>query len=236
MLVLAVHFATGLASIVAGTVAIAVRKGGTLHKSSGMIFTWAMLALGLTAAGIGAYERQPGQVFGGLLAAYLVYTGTTTVKPFPVIGARLDVALMILAFLLGAAMWYGAANEWLDPSMEVVGRPRVIPPLVAGTILILAVIGDFRTWRSGGLRGSRRLARHLWRMCFSLFVATGSFFLGQMKFIPEPVRIVPLLVVLAFAPIPVLLYWMWRVRLRARLHGLVIRSPEYIAPSLPRGR
>jgi hypothetical protein len=23
-------------------------------------------------------------------------------------------------------------------------------------------------------------------MCFGLFVATGSFFLGQMKFIPEP--------------------------------------------------
>jgi hypothetical protein len=59
-------------------------------------------------------------------------------------------------------------------------------------------------------------------MCFGLFVATGSFFLGQMKFIPEPVRIVPLLLVLAFAPILFLFYWMWRVRVRGRLSGIVL--------------
>ena len=69
----------------------------------------------------------------------------------------------------------------------------------------------------GGLRGTRRLARHLWRMCFGLFVATGSFFIGQMKFIPAPVRVVPLLFALGIAPLVVLLYWMWRVRLRGYL-------------------
>jgi hypothetical protein len=63
-------------------------------------------------------------------------------------------------------------------------------------------------------------------MCFGLFVATGSFFLGQMKFIPEPVRIVPLLLVLAFAPIVVLVYWMWRVRVRGRLTGIVVRATQ----------
>jgi hypothetical protein len=63
-------------------------------------------------------------------------------------------------------------------------------------------------------------------MCFALFIATGSFFLGQMKFIPEPVRIVPLLLVLAFAPIPFLGYWMWRVRVRGRLSGIVIGATQ----------
>jgi hypothetical protein len=62
-------------------------------------------------------------------------------------------------------------------------------------------------------------------MCFGLSVATGSFFLGQMKFIPEPVRIVPPLLVLAFAPIVFLIYWMWRVRGRGRLTGRA-RSPS----------
>ena len=112
--------------------------------------------------------------------------------------------------------------EWLDPTAEVVGRPRVVPPLVIGTVMLLAAIGDLRAIRTGGLRGSRRLARHLWRMCFGLFVATGSFFLGQMKFIPEPIRIVPLLLVLAFAPILFLSYWMWRVRVRGSLAGIVV--------------
>jgi hypothetical protein len=47
-----------------------------------------------------------------------------------------------------------------------------------------------------------------------------------MKFIPEPVRIVPLLLVLAFAPILFLFYWMWRVRVRGRLAGIVTGAIE----------
>lgn len=221
-LALAVHFAAGLVSIAAGSIALAVAKGGRLHKQSGVVFTWAMIVLGLTAAGIGVYENRPGQVFGGLLAAYLVFTAMTTVKPLPGIGQRVNVALMVLAFGYGAASVYGGVTEWLDPTVRVIGRPRVVPPLVIGSVMLLAAIGDLRAVRSGGLRGSRRLARHLWRMCFALFVATGSFFLGQMKFVPEPVRIVPLLLVLGFAPIVFLFYWMWRVRVRGRMSGIIV--------------
>jgi len=225
-LALAVHFAGGLVSIVAGTIALSVTKGGRLHKQSGLVFTSAMLVLGLTAAGIGTYENRPGQVFAGLIAAYLVLSAMTTVKPLPGIGQRFDVALMVLAFAYAAANLYAGVAEWLDPTVTVVGRPRVVPPLVGGTVILLAAIGDLRAIRAGGLRGSRRLARHLWRMCFGLFVATGSFFLGQMKFIPEPVRIVPLLLVLAFAPILFLFYWMWRVRVRGRLSGIVLAATQ----------
>ena len=225
-LALAIHFAAGLVSIVAGAIALSVAKGGRLHKQSGLVFTGAMILLGLTAAGIGTYENKPSQVSGGLVAAYLVFSAMTTVKPLPRIGRRFDVAVMILAFAYAAASLYGGVIEWLDPTVTVVGRPRVVPPLVVGTVILLAAIGDLRAIRAGGLRGSRRLARHLWRMCFALFVATGSFFLGQMKFIPEPVRIVPLVLVLAFAPIVFLFYWMWRVRVRGRLSGMVVAATQ----------
>ena len=216
-LALAVHFAAGLVSIVAGTIALAVAKGGRLHKQSGLIFTWAMVVLGLTAAGIGLYENRPGQVFAGLLAAYLVFSAMATVKSLPGIGQRFHVALMALAFACAVAMLFGGVTEWLDPAVKVVGRPRVVPPLIGGAVILLAAVGDLRAILAGGLRGSRRLARHLWRMCLGLFIATGSFFLGQVKFIPEPVRIMPLLLVIAFAPIVVLFYWMWRVRIRGYL-------------------
>lgn len=225
-LALLAHFAAGLVAIVAGAVALATAKGGRLHKRSGLVFTLAMVALGLSAAGIGAYERIPSQVFAGLLATYLVFTGMTTVKPLPGIGQRFDVALMVLAFAYAAVSLYGGVTEWLDPTIEVVGRPRVVPPLVIGTVILFAAVGDLRAIRAGGLRGSRRLARHLWRMCFGLFIATGSFFLGQMKFIPEPVRIVPVLLVLAFAPILFLVYWMWRVRVRGRLSGVIVGATQ----------
>jgi hypothetical protein len=223
-LALAVHFAAGLVSIIAGTIALSVGKGGRLHKQNGLVFTWGMIVLGLTAAGIGTYENRPGQVFAGLIAAYLVFSAMTTVKPLTGIGQPVNVALMLLAFAFAAASLYGGITEWLDPTVQVVGRPRVVPPLVGGTVIMLAAIGDLRAIRAGGLRGSRRLARHLWRMCFGLFIATGSFFLGQMKFVPEPVRIVPLLLVLAFAPILFLFYWMWRVRVRGRLSGIVVSA------------
>ena len=225
-LALAVHFAAGLVSIVAGAIALSAAKGGRLHKRSGLVFTWAMIGLGLTAAGIGMYENRPSQVFAGLVAAYLVVTAMTTVKPLPGIGRGIDVALMVLAFAYAAASLYGGVTEWLDPTVQVVGRPRVVPPLVIGSVILLAAVGDLRASRAGGLRGSRRLARHLWRMCFALFVATGSFFLGQMKFVPEPARIVPLLLVLALAPIVFLFYWMWRVRVRGRLAGIVVGAAE----------
>lgn len=223
---LAVHFTAGLLSIIAGAIALSVTKGGRLHKQSGLVFTWAMIGLGLTAAVIGTYEHIPSQVFAGLLAVYLVFSAITTVKPLPGIGQRVNFTLMVLAFAYAVASLYGGVTEWLDPTVEVVGRPRVVPPLVVGTVILLAAIGDLRAIRAGGLQGSRRLARHLWRMCFALFIATGSFFLGQMKFIPEPARIVPLLLVLAFAPIPFLLYWMWRVRVHGRLSGIVVVATE----------
>ena len=213
-LALAIHFGAGLVSIVAGTIALSANKGGRLHKQTGLVFTVSMVTLGITAAGIGLYENRPGQVFAGLLAAYLVFTAMSTVKPLPGIGPRFDVSLMALAFACAAVMLYGGMIEWLDPTVIVEGRPRVIPPLVGGTILILAATGDLRSIRAGGVRGRGRILRHLWRMCFGLFVATGSFFLGQMNFIPEPVRIVPLLLVLAFAPILFLFYWLWRVQVR----------------------
>ena len=106
-LALAVHFAAGLVSIVAGTIALSAAKGGRLHKQSGLVFTWATVVLGLTAAGIGTYENRPSQVFAGLIAAYLVFTAMTTVKPLPGIGRRLDVGMMVLAFAYAVASLYG---------------------------------------------------------------------------------------------------------------------------------
>lgn len=225
-LALAAHFAAGLVSIVAGAVALSAAKGGRLHRQGGLVFTWSMVALGLTAAGIGTYEDRPSQVSAGLVAGYLVISAMLTVRPATALGQRLSVILMVLAAASAAAMLYTGVTEWLDPAVKVVGRPRVVPPLVGGSIILLAAIGDLRAIYAGGLKGAPRLARHLWRMCFGLFVATGSFFLGQMKFIPGPVRIVPLLLVLAFAPLLFLFYWMWTVRIRGRLNGIVVGATQ----------
>jgi hypothetical protein len=106
------------------------------------------------------------------------------------------------------------------------------PPMffVFGSIALLAALGDGRMLlRADELRGPSRMVRHLWRMCFGLFLATGSFFLGQADEFPEALRIWPVLAVLALFPLVAMLYWVWRVRIRRSLRGLVGVDPNAAA-------
>ena len=58
-------------------------------------------------------------------------------------------------------------------------------------------------------------------MCFALFIANASFFLGQADEFPQWLRIRPLLASLALFPLALMGYWLWRVRARRSLRGLV---------------
>jgi uncharacterized membrane protein len=216
---LAFHFATGLVALVAGFLAVAATKGGTIHRRMGTVFLYSMIATGVTATGIALYEGQPGNT-GGVLIVYMVFTAFTAVKPLPGNNRALDIGLMTLAFVLAAVQYTFGFIALGRPGNHLDGVPAGMI-LFLGTVVLLAGIGDARMIRAGGLQGTRRLARHLWRMCFGLFIASGSFFIGQMKFIPEPIRIVPLVIGLGVAPLIVLLYWMWRVRLRQNLRGVL---------------
>ena len=218
-LTLVTHFGAALIALAAGTIALAVAKGGRLHKQSGIVFAWAMITTGILASVLSAYEGK--SVVGGIFACYLVFTATTTVKPLPRARRGVDVALMILAFAMAVALLASGVVVWQKPHHVLAGVPAGMI-LFLGTICLLAATGDLRMIREGGLRGTRRLARHLWRMCFGLFIATGSFFIGQAKFIPAPIRVMPLLFALGIAPLVILLYWMWRVRLRRRVSGLIL--------------
>lgn len=222
-LTLVSHFGVGLIALASGTIALAVAKGGRLHKKSGIVFTVAMIGLGLSAAVISAYEGKV--ITGGFFVVYLVFTAMTTVKPMPGSGRKLDIALMVLAFALAGEMLWSGFVVWGLPGHSFQGVPAGMI-FFLGTTCLLAAIGDVRMIREGALGGPRRLARHLWRMCFALFIATGSFFLGQMKFLPESMQSLPLMMVLGIAPLPILLYWMWRVRLRRRLRGLIVAPKE----------
>jgi hypothetical protein len=49
---------------------------------------------------------------------------------------------------------------------------------VFGFLAFFLAAGDVRMLLARSVSRAQRLARHLWRMCFALFVAAGSFFLG----------------------------------------------------------
>jgi hypothetical protein len=88
------------------------------------------------------------------------------------------------------------------------------------TVMLLAAAGDVRVMRFGAPRGGPRLARHLWRMCFALFIAAGSFFSIRervAKVLPEPFTTAPMRALAILLPFGAMFYWLWRVRRRRTL-------------------
>ena len=60
--------------------------------------------------------------------------------------------------------------------------------------------------------GRPRITGHIWYMCFGLFIATGSFFLGQQQVFLAFLRGSIFLMTLALLPFPLMIYRLFRVR------------------------
>lgn len=222
-----VHILAGSLSLACGYIALFAAKGAPLHRKAGMMFVYAMLTMCVAGTTIAAVRNVAPAINipAGLLTAYLVITSLTTVRP-PAAGSRwLDVGAMVVGLAVGlASLTFGfeaVANGGTRKGMPA------FPFFMFGVVGLLASLGDVRVIRSGALKGASRLARHLWRMSFALFIAALSFFIGQAKVIPKPIRIFPLLALPVLAVLVAMLYWLWRVRIRRSLRGLVgVRMPE----------
>ena len=84
---------------------------------------------------------------------------------------------------------HGGVEAFNSPGGFLNGVPFLMLFFLA-TVLILAAAGDVRVMRFGMPRGRPRLARHLWRMCFALFIAAGSFFSVRERVATSPSRAV----------------------------------------------
>ena len=154
-------------------------------------------------------------------------TALTTVRP-PLAGSPwLAPGLMLLALGVGLASLTFAVEAFAAGGKRN-GMPA-FPFVMFAVVGLLASAGDLRVMRTGVLRGAPRLARHLWRMCFALFIAALSFFIGQSKVFPAPIRILPLLALPVLVVLVTMFYWLWRVRIRRSLRGIVgVGIPEAV--------
>ncbi|WP_342316003.1 hypothetical protein [Lysobacter sp. FW306-1B-D06B] len=212
------HIAAGLTALAAGTVAVAARKGGTTHMAVGRGFCVAMLVLGITAAVLSPRKTPPESPVGGLMVCYFVVTAWMAAhrRGAPGWPERIACAgglLLGLAILAGAV----AAARAHVPNPA---PPGPVGLFVLGSLCLCAGLFDLRFVLRGALSPTQRITRHLGRMCFALFIATGSFFLGQQDVMPQAVRGSPVLIVLAVAPFGVLLFWLVRVRRSRRLPAM----------------
>ena len=209
---LVLHVAAGSLAILAGYVATAAAKGARLHRRAGMTFVYAMVVMGLSGFVVALMRDIQGSLTGGPLAAYFVITALTTVRPG---SRRVDLALIAVPLAVCVFGVLRAVESYAAGRASVDGVPNPMILLFAA-IALLAAIGDVRSLRVGGLTGSRRIARHLWRMCFAFWIATGSFFLGQMDEFPARLQNAALLALPALFPLLAMAWWLWRVRRPAR--------------------
>jgi uncharacterized membrane protein len=226
--ILPIHILAGLLALVFGYVALFARKGATLHRKSGRLFVQAMVAMSLSGALMAALTGSRVSVVAGLLTFYFVTTALLTVRRHPQNFRWIDRAAMLYALTVGVL----AFNTGLELLKS--GRPETGPMFIFGVVGVLAAAGDTRVIRAGGIQGPRRIARHLWRMCFAMWVAAASFFWGPPGRVPEAIRIPSLLAIAVLLPIVFMFYWLWRVRVRKNTSGLTgVRAASVAAFTSP---
>jgi hypothetical protein len=218
MTLLPLHIAAGGLAMILGYLALAAPKGATLHRRSGLLFVYAMLVMGFSGSILAIQKSWTNaNVLGGFMSAYFVVTALTTVRPVSIWTRRLNALALIVAIALFTAEICMGFKALANPGGTIDGAPYFMVFFIA-TIMLLAAAGDLRLRRrSSPLPPPARLSRHLWRMCFALFIAAGSFFSIRervAKILPEPlttpiVRALPIAVVFL-----AMFYWLWRVRVR----------------------
>ena len=209
------HVMAGLFALLSGAVALYALKGAKLHRQAGILFVYAMLVMSSTGAVMSVLHLNVGNIIAGVLTFYLVLTALLTVRRPSLEFHWIDRVAMLAALAVAlTAVTLGVAAV-----RSATGKMHGIPPPVYfmfGTVALLATLGDLRVMRAWRTQGGFRIKRHLWRMCFALFIATASFFLGPSQRLPpflrhSPLRPIPVLLVLA-----VMFFWLARVSYRRR--------------------
>jgi uncharacterized membrane protein len=224
-LILPAHILAGMLALGSGYVALLVTKGLPLHRRSGMFFVYAMVTMSLSGALMDVVKTASisVNVVAGLMTFYFVTTGLLTVRPRDNSSRTIESAGIVLAIVV-SLLAFGAGI-----AMAARGRPEAAPSFIFGLLGILGAAGDIRVLRAGGIEGPARLRRHLWRMCFAMWVAAASFFWGPPNRVPEVIRIPALQATAVLLPVGTMFYWLWRLRTRrASRHIVAVSAREAI--------
>lgn len=230
--ILLVHILGGTLGLVSGTAAVVFRKGSRKHIWAGRVFVGAMLTMSAGATYLAIVKHQNSNITGGILTFYLIMTAWLTARRRDGETSRWDWVAMLIPLTVGLLSWMAGINTLRSGRTSQDGVP-VGMTFFMGTVCLLAATGDVRMLVGGGVSGAKRLARHLWRMCYGLFIAAGSFFLGGAN---RPLRLLSsvgigqhlpaglfnlgLYLVLTIAPLVLLVFWMIRVRVAKRYKAM----------------
>ena len=221
---LVVHICAGTLGLLSGTAAMLFRKGSPRHVLAGKVFVISMLTMGVFAAYLAIVRHQPNNIGGGILTVYLIGTAWLTARRRDGETSRLDWVALLIPLALGILLWMSGLEKMRTPGPPKDGVPAGMH-FFMGSVMLLAAAGDVRMLVRGGVLGAKRIARHLWRMCFGLFIAAGSFFLGGAnrplrllstvglgQHLPRALFNTGLYLALTILPLILLIFWLIRVR------------------------
>ena len=207
---LIIHIGAGALGLLSGAAAVSAEKGARLHRAAGHVFFVWMLAMSASGAYLAYLKPDMLSVVVGVLTFYLVATAWATVRRGEGAVGAFDAVALIVALAAGAGgLVFGLEAAGSDTGLKD-GFPAAIYFAFAAVALLSAAL-DISVILRGGIAGAQRIARHLWRMCFALFLAVSSFFLGQADMFPEPVREIYLLAIPVVAALLAMAFWLVRV-------------------------
>lgn len=221
--VLILHVAGGTIGLFSGAIALSFRKGARTHRLSGTVFFISMLVAAAAGTYLGYRNSEMDNVFGGVLVLYLLATAWVTAR-------RKDGEIRIfdwLAFLVALAIGLISVTYAVEAALSPTGTKAGLPasgywfPMV---VALISTMGDARMLRSGGLFGPKRIARHLWRMCFGLFIATASLFLARPQLFPDLFSKTHVLFLLGILPLLLMLFWLVRVLFAKKFKPYAVRG------------
>jgi uncharacterized membrane protein len=208
---LLLHICAGTLGVLSGAVAISFRKGSRLHSLTGMVFAISMLSLGASGAYMALMKFQPGNILGGTFTFYLVATAWMTAKRREDKRSNFDWAALLLISAVVATEGTFAFQAMRSQTGLKYGYPAG-PYIFIGSVALLALAGDVRMLVRGGVSGTQRIARHLWRMCFAWFIASASIFLARPHLFPALMRKSGVLYLLTLLPLVLMFFWLVRIR------------------------
>ncbi|MCW8090515.1 hypothetical protein [Alteromonas sp. ASW11-130] len=213
------HIGGGVLGILSGLVASLAVKGGHFHRLAGRVFVVSMAVCYLIAAFVAPFldSQQSTNFVASVLALYLLITGVTAARRKHFVagyGEKIGLGVAAIITTMGGLFMYLAQQS---PNGSFDGSPpqAYVLFIVAGG---LALIGEINVLVRKTLTAKARISRHLWRLCMSFFIASGSLFFGQTQVFPTWFETSILPVAFGFFPLAVLIIYIIKIRLPLVMH------------------
>jgi len=223
------HIIAGTLGMLSGFVAVFLRKGSRRHGIAGSVFVVSMLCLSASGVYLAVMKSQPGNILGGTLTFYLVATAWMTARRREGSPGIFDWAGLLVVLAVTACQLTFGFEAVLNQTGVKFGYPPW-PYFFMGSVGLLATVGDIRLLVRGGISGTQRIARHLWRMCFALFIAASSIFLARQQIFPALLQKTGVLFFLSFLPLILMIFWLIRVRFASAYKSIARPRAPLIQP------